>query len=53
MVRWLTSCGELADSDEPVAMLHTGTPCTGELVVVGRDSMTTGTSWRVWPLTVE
>lgn len=53
IVRWLTSCGELVDSAEPDAVLHTGTPCTGELVVVGRDPMTTGTGWRVSPLTVE
>jgi hypothetical protein len=52
-VRWLTSCGELADSDELAAVLHTGAPCTGELVVVRRDATTTGTAWRVFPLTVE
>jgi hypothetical protein len=52
-VRWLTSCGELADSDELDAVLHTGAPCTGELVVVRRDAATTGTGWRVFPLTVE
>jgi hypothetical protein len=52
-VRWLTSCGELADSDELTAVLHTGAPCTGELVVVVRDPTTTGTAWQVFPLAVE
>ena len=52
-MRWLTSCGELADSDELEAVLHTGAPCTGELVVVRRDATTGGTGWRVFPLTVE
>lgn len=52
-VRWLTSCGELAESDEPAAVLHTRAPCTGELVVVGRDPATTGTAWRVFALAVE
>lgn len=50
--RWLTSCGELADSDEPDAILHTGAPCTGELVVVERDGAG-GIVWQVWPLVVE
>jgi hypothetical protein len=50
--RWLTSCGELGDSDEPDAVLHTGAPCQGELVVVERDDAS-GVVWQVWPLTVE
>lgn len=51
--RWLTSCGELADSDETAAVLHTGAPCDGELVVVVRDTLVDSVVWQVWPLTVE
>jgi len=50
--RWLTSCGELADSEEPDAVLHTGAACAGELVVVERDGVG-GIVWQVWPLVVE
>ena len=51
-IRWLTSCGTLDASDEPDAVLHTGSSCSGELVVVERDGAG-GTAWQVWPLTVE
>ncbi|HET9993721.1 MAG TPA: hypothetical protein VFQ65_34525 [Kofleriaceae bacterium] len=50
--RWLTSCGELRDSDEPDAVLTTGAACEGELVVVERDD-TVGVVWQMWPLVVE
>ncbi|HSD89488.1 MAG TPA: hypothetical protein VLB44_18285 [Kofleriaceae bacterium] len=50
-VRWLTSCGELADDHAAQATLVTGDACTGELVVVARDG-NGGVAWQVWPLIV-
>lgn len=50
--RWLTSCGTLDASDEADAVLHSGSSCSGELVVVERDGAG-GTAWQVWPVTVE
>jgi len=51
-VRWLTSCGTLADHDTAAARLDSGGACDGELAIVVRDALG-GVSWRVWPLQVQ
>jgi hypothetical protein len=44
-VRWLTSCGALADDTSSRATLVVDDPCTGELIVVVRDDAG-GVAWR-------
>ncbi len=53
IVNWLTSCGEMHDSDLHAAYLVAPPePCEGELSVVKRDDKG-GVAWRVWPIRAE
>lgn len=53
IVSWLTSCGEMHDSDLHAAyIVAPAEPCEGELAVVKRDDKG-GVAWRIWPIRAE